>query len=995
MATITKVDLTIDSVTVKISGFSQDISYAHIDLRKDGAQTSTETQVSYDVASGFETTFYNLERGGQGYRIKAYLYDAAGTNLDQTNELTIHTGFEITIDANGGTGSFYDTAAYNSVYTLPSDGFWKYSSKLLGYSTSPDATAAQFNVGMGIRMYQNWNLYCVWQEVTYTLSYYNTSGSSTPWMQETFPYDANGPYITVTTDIPERTGYRFVNWEIFQGYGTSLGYVEPGGTIQVGNSNASAIAQWAALQRHTVTYNANGGYPTPATQTAYDYEDVIVSETIPTRSGYTASVWWAVDNAGGAPFGIAPGSSFNVQTFDWTLYAEWYKYEIAVVAADNVASVSKDVTGLPYIFYDGTTQITATVSCTLETEAGSTIEFDGWYDSNGQKVSSSQTYTFSDITAPITLIAKATKTAGSTFTISYLHGVHGSGENQTQQKTSGTAVTLKGAIFTREGYTQTGWSTVDGGAKSYALGGQYTQDADLTLYPFWSPNAIDPSKTYTVTYSPGLDGTGSEKTDTKVKDVPLSLEGALFTKNGYAQSAWATSAGGEAAYSLGGLYTENAEITLYPVWGAQQPLQPDIVTDGEWRVKDYMSQLRTPFTKLCRLRFLQPDGSTAFAIDNNPQSRRSGAFIQDGTITCNLQNGQRRTANVTLSNIDAEYDYNINNIWFGQQIAIDEGLVLSNGYEYYIQQGVFYIMEPQETLNPNLRTISLPLVDKWAYLDGSLFGRLEATYEVPVGTNIFQPVAAILQLDRGNGYMIDQVPPVFTSYYKGKTQALPDGTTANLTDSPYTLRVDSDDGTLADVCLGMAEMVNAWIGYDQTGALRVDPSQDDIIDTNKPVLWRFSQDEAQLIGATYTIKNSEVFNDYIVLGEKQDDNPQAAGRAQNLDPTSDTNFNIIGRKTYRETASGYYTTTQCRDLAEWKLKRATVLQKAVSISCIQMMHISENNLVEIVRTDKPGSPVERHLIQGYTRPLATNGTMTINAVSVADFPNATITSWPE
>ena len=60
-----------------------------------------------------------------------------------------------------------------------------------------------------------------------------------------------------------------------------------------------------------------------------------------------------------------------------------------------------------------------------------------------------------------------------------------------------------------------------------------------------------------------------------------------------------------------------------------------------------------------------------------------------------------------------------------------------------------------------------------------------------------------------------------------------------------------------------------------------------------------------------------------------------------------------------------------------------------------MMHIFENNLVEIVRTDKPGAPVERHLIQGYTRPLATNGAMTINAVSVADFPVATITSWPE
>lgn len=947
---------------------------------------------STDAANFFETTITGLELGGKPYEI--YAYDTAG--ITHWGPLSFNSGYSIQIDANGGSGYLYDTAAYDSFYTLPSDGFEKYSCKLLGYSTDPNATSAQGNPGMGIRMYQNWQLYCVWQETTYTISYYITGSGSTPWLEETFPYDAQGPYITIPWQTPERTGYRFVNWEIYQGYGTSLGYAEPGETFQVNNGNASAIAQWTAAQRHTVTYNANGGYPTPAAQTAYDFEDVEVSENLPSRAGYNAASYWAaVDQSTGTVFIVAPGNTLNVGTSDWILYAEWYKYRITVIAGENVASANSNLIGIPFIYNDGTTQSTATVTCKLETEAGSTIEFDGWYDSNGQKVSSSQTYTISDLTAPITLTAKATKRAGTTFTISYLHGANGTGENQIQQKTAGTAVTLKGAIFTRDGYTQTGWSTSDGGAKSYALGGQYTQDADITLYPFWSQNAIDPSKTYTVTYSPGLDGTGSEKTDTKVKDVPLSLEGALFTKNGYAQSAWATSAGGEAAYSLGGLYTENAEITFYPVWGAQQPLQPDIVTDGEWRVKDYMSQLRTPFTKLCRLRFLQPDGSTAFAIDNNPENKRSGAFIQDGTITCNLQNGQRRTANVTLSNVDSQYDYNVNNIWFGQQIAIDEGLVLSDGSEYYIQQGVFYIAEPQETFNPDLRTISLPLVDKWAYLDGSLFGRLESTYEVPVGTNIFRPIAALLQLGKGNGYVIDHVLPVFTNYYNGKTQTLPDGTTVSLTDSPYTLRVDSDDGTLADVCLGMAEMVNAWIGYDQTGALRVDPSQDDIFDANKPVLWRFSQDEAQLLGTTYTIKNTEVFNDYIVLGEKQDDNPQAAGRAQNLDPTSDTNVNIIGRKTYRETASGYYTTTQCRDLAEWKLKRATVLQKAVSISCIQMMHIFENNLVEIVRTDKPGEPVERHLIQGYTRPLATNGTMTINAVSVADFPNATITSWPE
>lgn len=350
---------------------------------------------------------------------------------------------------------------------------------------------------------------------------------------------------------------------------------------------------------------------------------------------------------------------------------------------------------------------------------------------------------------------------------------------------------------------------------------------------------------------------------------------------------------------------------------------------------------------------------------------------------------------MTLSNIDAAFDYSVNKVWFGQQIAIDEGLILSDGSEYYLPQGIFYIAEPQETLQPNLRTITYPLVDKWAYLDGTLFGRLEGTYEVPVGTNIFEPMQAILDLDRGNGMKVDAVRPIFTEYYNEKKQKLPDGTTVSLVKSPYTLRVDSDDGTYADVILGLSEMVNGLVGYDQSGALRIDPSQDDVLDAQKAVLWRFSTKEAQLLGATYTVKNTEVYNDYIVLGEQTSEYAQAAGRAQNLDPASDTNVYIIGRKTYRETASGYYTQTQCKDLAEWKLKRTAVLQKAVSISCTQMFHIVENNLIELTRTDKPGSPTERHLIQGFTRPLTSTGEMTISAVSVADFPIATITGWPE
>ena len=76
----------------------------------------------------------------------------------------------------------------------------------------------------------------------------------------------------------------------------------------------------------------------------------------------------------------------------------------------------------------------------------------------------------------------------NTYTVTYSPGVNGSGAQQTATKTHGVALTLKGATFTRSGYTQTGWSTSDGGSKAYDLGASYTLNAAITLYPYWMPD---------------------------------------------------------------------------------------------------------------------------------------------------------------------------------------------------------------------------------------------------------------------------------------------------------------------------------------------------------------------------------------------------------------------------------------------------------------------------------------------------------------------------
>lgn len=403
----------------------------------------------------------------------------------------------------------------------------------------------------------------------------------------------------------------------------------------------------------------------------------------------------------------------------------------------------------------------------------------------------------------------------------------------------------------------------------------------------------------------------------------------------------------------------------------------------------YLDTIKGPFIKLARLRFLNPDGSTAFALDNSEKGRFSGTFLSDGSISVNLQNGCRRTVSVKLSNVDHDFDYNVNNVWFGQEVALDEGVVLPDGSDFYIQQGIFVIDTPTEYLEPDNRTIEYNLTDKWAMLDGTMFGYLDGTYVVKAGNPIFGPITSLLSEDRGNGLPVDRMTPVFTEYYNGKTQELPDGTTESVLNAPYTLRVDSENGSIADVVLGLAEMLNAYVGYNSTGALQIEPSQDDILDQDKPLAWRFSMGDVRFLGATYTIKNTEVYNDYIVIGEQMDDYAQPYGRAENNDPKSTTNIQTIGRKTFREQRPGFATNQQCEDLAVWKLKRASVLQSAVSISCGQILHLRENELVELVREDKPGNPVETHLIMGFTRPLSGLGEMTIEAVSVNDLIDAT------
>ena len=113
--------------------------------------------------------------------------------------------------------------------------------------------------------------------------------------------------------------------------------------------------------------------------------------------------------------------------------------------------------------------------------------------------------------------------------VTYQPGTNGSGNAVTDIKFYNDALTLRGALFTRTGYTQVGWATVDGGEKVYAFGGGYTTNAALTLYPVWNTNK------YTITF----DSNGGSEIAPITQDYGTAITApADPTREGYTFTGW-------------------------------------------------------------------------------------------------------------------------------------------------------------------------------------------------------------------------------------------------------------------------------------------------------------------------------------------------------------------------------------------------------------------------------------------------------------------------
>ena len=429
----------------------------------------------------------------------------------------------------------------------------------------------------------------------------------------------------------------------------------------------------------------------------------------------------------------------------------------------------------------------------------------------------------------------------------------------------------------------------------------------------------------------------------------------------------------------------------------------------------YLDIVSGNFRQAIKVEWLNPDETINFEFTN-------ALYDINVDLSVNYQNGSRRTCTLTLNNDRNKFPINFNNIWFGQKFKLWIGVYIDEKTPYLFPQGVFYISNPNELYQPLNRTIKINGVDKWAFLDGTLGGKLHGTYQTSIGNDLLEATRTLLKLSRfDNSFdetddtmnMVDPTPPFISPYFLTKTTYVlttdtskvsgktyytynkTDGKYTEYTGSsvegkytkeyvkkcPYTAKVERGK-TYADVLLEYATILCAHIYYDVNGRLTIEPmtdEADDITDTNKEIVWHFTVEEKQLLGLNTTYNFDKVYNDIIVLGNIVN-GYQFKARVQNQNLMSDTCVEKIGLKTKDPIEDNqYYSDDQCKELAMYHAKVDTILQKSGDISSTPLYHLDVNKLVSL-STPNNNMSKELFLITGFT--LNSSNSMSVNVTSV-------------
>jgi len=370
---------------------------------------------------------------------------------------------------------------------------------------------------------------------------------------------------------------------------------------------------------------------------------------------------------------------------------------------------------------------------------------------------------------------------------------------------------------------------------------------------------------------------------------------------------------------------------------------------------------RPNYTSCFRLFVLNPDETINYEI---PQE---DIILNSGNFTENYQNGQRKSVNINLINIDGKYTPSINTIWVHNKFRFDIGLEF-DGQVYWFPRGIYVLGNPTASHQDSDKQVTLTLVDKFALLEGKA-GTLEATYEIPVDSDIKQAIIGILTLDNGSGYPIDLKPIIYDRVFEGLKM-------------PYTLSKDAGS-TLGEMLLEIGTILNAEVYYNSQGNLCFINVNETTLDIQKTALWDYEDTQRDYYGATANYDFENAINEIQIVGDNIN-NKIFSAMAQNTNPVSPLCVQRIGRRVEYINDSNIYSDDLAQQRANYELRKYSILKTTMSITVSFNPLLFVNNLINLSDSFyklKRG----RFLIQSISYTIGNESQMTISCSNLNNF----------
>lgn len=373
------------------------------DLSALRAKTITKVQVVLTISSTWSRTFYlddkangsttdwTIGSGESGFNAGTstvtidkgtslpsygYVVGPPASNLNQWDYIIISNcqlvvttnetdySYALAFNSNGGTGSFTSLTGSNTrtspsyTFTVPSNYTpTRTGHTFAGWGTSAGATTAAVSPGgtYTVSASGTTTLYAVWTKNSYTINIKcmdpesavsDTAAYFDVWYSDAVTPQTNKTSLTVTKDYGTvvyinnlRPYYNYYEVSSTVDNMISDGNGQYHYTIDENSANKNLVIHTTRAQ-YTIAYNANGGVDAPSSQTKYGGVELTLSNSIPTRDGFTFVKWNTASDGSGTDYN--PSGSYTANSAV-TLYAIWVASSSTIILSNQSCEAGQSV----------------------------------------------------------------------------------------------------------------------------------------------------------------------------------------------------------------------------------------------------------------------------------------------------------------------------------------------------------------------------------------------------------------------------------------------------------------------------------------------------------------------------------------------------------------------------------------------------------------------------------------------------------------------------